>query len=384
MPQQPSMEKLTFDASVQHAVFLVRFENGVARKVERELRRWRAPLMADMRVAMDAGKTALKRNPRLVTDPVDARIAQAVGAAHAVLVEEIEAFSQEEARILWNIWARHLPGFRPIGFDPSLTLQEGKDWRNVGYGPLFQPLDIRTVEEMQGLPIKGLTKAERFRDLGTVTQMRVNRVIADQLSQGKGSATVARVIDKELGLSRQRATLIARTEIANIQERLSERIYAENAEFLSGLRYTSVLDQRTCFMCGPFDGQVFPLESNKPFIPQHPLCRCTYIAVPKTWPELGSDIKQRIPEGVRPAWDFSDPLKPVARLAPSRTTWTEWFSDQDAGFQLKLLGRTRYKLWKAGTFTLSKFANDGRILTLNELGVGGFGRRPIDIEDEGG
>ena len=72
---------MSFGARVQHAGFLVRFENGVARKVERERRRGRAPLMADMRVAMDAGTAVLKRNPRLVTDPVDARIAQAVGAA---------------------------------------------------------------------------------------------------------------------------------------------------------------------------------------------------------------------------------------------------------------------------------------------------------------
>lgn len=380
MPIKPSMEKLVYDETIRHAVFLVRYENGVAERTVQPLRSARTSIMAAVSRALEVDNLTLQRNPALVSLPVIELMSRALAEGYGLLHEESGAFAQEEARILWNMWAKHVPGFRPIGFTPEFA--EAKDWRKVGYGPIFQPLEVAKVEEMQALRLQGLTARERFVGLDANMRVKVHRTVAAELAKGKGSAHVARVLDRELGLVRTRATLIARTEIAHIQERLKDEMYAENADVIAAVRYTAALDSRTCLLCGPYDGQRFPLDGSRPFVPQHPLCRCTYVAVPKTWPQLGENIKQRIPEGVRPAWDYSDPFKPVARLVPSTTSWTDWFSSQDASFQLNLLGPTRYKIWKQGRLALTRFANDGRILTLNELSQGKRGRRATKQTEE--
>lgn len=108
------------------------------------------------------------------------------------------------------------------------------------------------------------------------------------------------------------------------------QIFKENSQTV---RYSSVLDFRTCLNCASNSGVLYKI-TEAPLLPVHERCRC--FLVPAEINESGIT-------------GFSD--------------WIESLSDTD---KRKYLGKGRYELYKKGVQP-SSFVNDGRIIPLSEL-----------------
>lgn len=98
-----------------------------------------------------------------------------------------------------------------------------------------------------------------------------------------------------------------------------------------------MLDSSTCIVCGNLDGTIYENIEDAPFIPVHDHCRC-----------------------------FLQPLV-EGQEYPSET-YSTWLSKQSEAEQRKILGKTRYEMYKQG-LPIKRFVNDGMTekLTLDEI-----------------
>ena len=99
------------------------------------------------------------------------------------------------------------------------------------------------------------------------------------------------------------------------------------------VRYSAMLDNYTCAVCGSYDGMEFE-SGSAPLLPVHENCRCTLI-----------------------------PLEIAEEETP---TYSEWFETLDESDKKEILGKGRYELYQQG-FGLDRFVNNGEKLTLEQL-----------------
>lgn len=135
---------------------------------------------------------------------------------------------------------------------------------------------------------------------------------------------VANAIQRALEVTRNRALMIARTEIMRAQRSALLQVYQANADILSGWRWHAARTTRTCPACLAMDGTVFQLDVR--FFPGHPGCRCTAL------PELKDD--------------GTSPMRPAS----------EWFASLDAATQDGIVGKLGGSLYRAGRLELEDFA----------------------------
>jgi SPP1 gp7 family putative phage head morphogenesis protein len=143
----------------------------------------------------------------------------------------------------------------------------------------YQPVAVEKVKLL----------AERtFMDLKAVTadmSVRIGRSLMDGLVQGKSPIEIARALAEAVDFSRERALLVARTEII--------RAHAEGQ--LVGLRNLGVedvgvavewsitkhrdgsIESKVCDQCRPMQGVILSLDEAEGLIPRHPNCRCSWI-----------------------------------------------------------------------------------------------------------
>lgn len=114
-------------------------------------------------------------------------------------------------------------------------------------------------------------------------------------------------------------------------------IYGANESVFKEYRWNSMLDSSTCIVCGNLDGTIYENIEDAPFMPVHDHCRC-----------------------------FLQPLV-EGQEYPSET-YSTWLSKQSEAEQRKILGKTRYEMYKQG-LPIKRFVNDGMTekLTLDEI-----------------
>lgn len=115
----------------------------------------------------------------------------------------------------------------------------------------------------------------------------------------------------------------------------------------NGYKYiwVSVLDSRTCIVCGELDGKLFKSLKDAPSIPVHRGCRCILV------PYFNIEGETRASRD---------------GYVDSKVTFEEWLEGQDEKTQLEVLGRTRYEMFRNGT-RMNQFVDNGEVLTLKEL-----------------
>lgn len=149
---------------------------------------------------------------------------------------------------------------------------------------------------------------------------------SDELINGVKSQT------KALGNSVQLETQTMGSSFAKNTDRI---ILNSNKRASIDYVWVAILDSSTCIVCGELNGTRYASLSDAPIPPIHLRCRCICL------PELKSE--------------------------PIETeTYSNWISHQSESDQLKILGRTRYNLYKQG-MSIDHFVNDGRKLTLDEI-----------------
>ena len=128
----------------------------------------------------------------------------------------------------------------------------------------------------------------------------IKRTILSGIATGKGADDIVRdlgkvIIDKDsfrqagsrvFSKAQYRMEMIARTEVLRAHNmgrlKFHERVGVQKLEWMA------MNDERTCPVCGPLDGKIFPIDKF-PQQPEHPHCRCTNLVA---WPMsiCGSDL----------------------------------------------------------------------------------------------
>lgn len=227
-----------------------------------------------------------------------------INSRYQQLAKECTEFTQTAVKVAAPMGARH-------------AYQLGK---NAVVGE-FAGLPSAAVESMTGLFSVGPVR-ELFAKLGPIAMREASRVLIDAMAKGENPRKAAKLLrDSIEGLTKQRAVLIARTEIIRSYRMAAQATFQKNADVLSGWRWTAAKTRATCPVCLAMDGEVFPVTET---LSSHPACRCAMVPVPML--------------------DFGGP-KPE--------TGEEWFAKQPAFIQDRTLGsKTKGQMLRSGVFSL--------------------------------
>jgi SPP1 gp7 family putative phage head morphogenesis protein len=152
-----------------------------------------------------------------------------------------------------------------------------------------RPIAIERVKQLAGrvfvgppgVGLKGITQ-----QMGE----RMSQVLTDGLTQGKNPRDIGRLLAKEIGITRKRAEMIARTEVirAHAEGQLDAMEALEVEEVGVMVEWSTAGDDRVCPMCQPLEGSVMKIKEARGILPRHPLCRCAYIPA-----NVGEDKKAK-------------------------------------------------------------------------------------------
>lgn len=127
-----------------------------------------------------------------------------------------------------------------------------------------------------------LLASRAFDELENVTSdmsNKMSRVLAQGLVQGQNPHDIAKSLAEEVDISKNRAAVIARTEIirAHAEGQLSAFKSLGVEELGVAVEWSTAGDDRVCEDCEPLEGIVLKLSEAQGMIPRHPNCRCTWI-----------------------------------------------------------------------------------------------------------
>ncbi len=204
--------------------------------------------------------------------------------------------------------------------------------------------------------------------------------------------------DGLLQITRRQTEAVVRTAVNHFSNAARDEVWANNADIILGLRWTSVLDGRTTPICQSRDGEVAPVGDNTvpPGLPRlnppgarppaHAQCRSVMVAIISPEGVVGTrpfvvdtrpakkrkvDFRKmskdqgRSVNAVRTDWA----VQRVGRL-PAETTYEQFLKRQSVEFQNQVLGPARGRLFRKGELGLDDFVtNAGRRYSLSELRV---------------
>ena len=158
-----------------------------------------------------------------------------------------------------------------------------------------------------------------------------------------------------------------KTALASLADESYNSVFGLNKNYVKGYRWDAILDGRTSQICLNLNSKVWfynePGKSTLPgeiYPPAHYRCRSVATPIIASWKELGlNDTKENrelYPEYEKSEYNYSD-----------------WFEKQSASIQKKLIGVTRYNMYKEGSVSTGKFLdlitnpNTMQLYTLKEL-----------------
>lgn len=160
----------------------------------------------------------------------------------------------------------------------------------------------------------------------------IKQLLIDGVITGRSTKSIKTDLIKRFEIIPNKAETIARTEVlsayrdANLERyRLSTTVKA--------WQWSATLDERTCPVCIALDGQEFSLAT--PFA-THPNCRCSPIPITYSFDELGMGYL-----------NLKEPKPPYMGKRGE-----EWFRSQPVHVQERILGKTKYELFKEGQISL--------------------------------
>lgn len=354
----------------QHAVD--QRATGLAEDMVRELRAARADIVGKLAaLADDAGdnfadmplsrKKALLEAQAAAIDKVLAQVYATAGdQLHEAGQDVIQSSATQTAAAM-----SELTGGAAVGIGTAFTLDMTKAW-----------FESSTVE--------GLTINDFLGKLKTSARDRIISAGRRAMIEGKGVQAAARMIRQE-GIEGSVPGLegLARTYLLSASNYARETIIEKKfSDVVAGWKRMAVLDGRTCVACGSMDGKIYKPGEPRPSLPAHWRCRCLYTVVTPTFRDLGIDIDEMADTGRTTVKhtgktvqhkDGSTSTKfkvaEVDRTKPGEnyTAWMKRQMEEDPAFVRRVLGKTRFELFKAGKLSLSGMVTEGKITKISEL-----------------
>ena len=232
-----------------------------------------------------------------------------------------------------------------------------------------RPINLAIARQVVSQPIEGKPMKAWWNELARKTQDRLTREIGVGLSQSETSEQIVRRVkgtaangyrDGVLEVTRAQARSIVRTTTNHVTTQARETTYREMEDVVKGVQWVATLDTKTCPICRPLDGKVYPVgEGQRP--PGHFGCRCTTVPVLKSIREILG--KKPLPDSVSPGTRAS-----MDGQVPASLTYDEWIRGQPAGVQDEAFGPTRARMFRAGEVTSRDLVTrTGRTKSIDEL-----------------
>ena len=186
---------------------------------------------------------------------------------------------------------------------------------------------LRTMLAMTGpgSPLYGRME-ER---LGPEVAARVGRGLRTGIALGYHPRKLQAILLRELGAGLQWSLTSTRTAMMQAYWRTTSNIYKRNP-VVNGWYWLAALDDRTCFLCAMQSGT---WHKKTETLNGHYNCRCTMVPAVKSFKDLGMNI----------------PGPPKPNIPNGR----KWFEGLSAGRQKKMMGLTKWQMWKDGKIDLT-------------------------------
>lgn len=337
-PQKSTNGKLQSRA-IKHAIYLERYKATVEQEIVGYLNDEVFPdLLAKLRArieriasrGIDTGFHTTKRYLQMVAD-LGSTMQDGGEAVTKRLTELMRELAKVEARWQETVLAESVPQEAHVYVLPD------------------EAVNLRIVQQVATQPIQGKPMREWWDELAGDTQKRLTTQIGLGLSQGETADQIVRRVqgtkasgyrDGVLAVTRQQAAAIVRTVSGHVTTQAREATYDEMDDVLEGVQWVATLDTKTCQVCGPLDGKVFPVKEG-PRPPAHWNCRCTTAPVTKSLEAIlgKKKAKETVSESTRASMDGQ---------VPESVTYTEWIEDQDAATQDEVFGPGRARLLRSG------------------------------------
>ena len=344
----PANAKL-LSQEIEHALMAAGASNRLARQVAAALARYDQQTL-DL-LAAGIAKAVAARNQRVAVESLLAAFARlnlkAVAEAFRTLMRAMKALAAVEV----DYFVRLLSGATgaAISSPAAKLLAEGVE-RALVLGESLAEQEARFA----AFRYREVAKAVRE---GVLGGSNTDEVLAALKDKGGPFGKAAEAIQN-----------VSRTDAWMARNVGRNHVYRQNPGAAIGQFWSSVLDSLTTPVCRANDGATRTLTPDQIV----------------EWEEkgfaaiAGEDAEgpfDGIPwsngyKGPYPAHygERSEIVPLVNRAAPDKLTFEEWFNSKSATEQERLLGPSRFALWKSGRFSLRDFVNDrGRTLTLAEL-----------------
>lgn len=205
-----------------------------------------------------------------------------------------------------------------------------------GVGLSFNQLPVDAVRALVADLSPDASLGALLQELVPAAREAVRAALTDGLILGEGPAAIARRMRAALGGNAVRATTIARTTLIRTYKSASLASYRQNADVVKGWIWLASLGPRTCAACLAMHGTRHGLDET---FHDHPRGRCAAVPWVRTWAELGYDVPDR-PQEIGSGAD--------------------WFAEQDASLQRRVLGPAKLAAYRAGDLTLADLAGAQR------------------------
>ncbi len=330
------------DALLRHRHFILRAENGVLAELVKSLNDAERAINTQIGqiAALHDGASDFSRMRLSALRDMDAVISRALSQAQAEILRtsfgRMSEFALREFEIQAGILGRVIPS--GLSFD----LTGG---------------DLSRANAIVSEPLGGKFWADRLKGDFAELELKLRRSLATSFSLGEGiNDAVRRMAAETDKIGRQRLAMIARTEMQRIANRAAMDMYERNHTTVKAVQIIETLDRRTCLICAALDGQV-RMVGSADIPPFHPQCRGFITPVVRSLAEMGVNPDD-FPPSVQAVLDgeLSD-----------RVLYPEWFGAQSDGFQLEVLGPSRFARFQAGDLKINDMVKDLRILSLDEL-----------------
>jgi len=195
-------------------------------------------------------------------------------------------------------------------------------YAEAGVFGTFGRLNFSAVEAMFGLAADGTPLYELLAASYPETVASLTETLSTAIASGYNPRKTAGLMADAMAGNLNRATLIARTEQIRAYRTATQMQYQASG-VVSGYQRRAALSDRTCAACLALDGKVYQTDQ---LIDSHPACRCVMIPILS---------------------EYDSPTLP---------TGPDWFNQQNAATQQKILGAAKYKAWKDGRFAFEDVA----------------------------
>lgn len=230
--------------------------------------------LSDFKMTLEEFTEIAKNNP-------DGRWTRKLNNAYyRIRMSRLEALEiQLEASIQAVSMAQNtrLTGLLTDAYEDSYYQSIYEIQKGIGVGSAVNRLN--DVERIVSRPYLEQSFSQRIWGDNRRLTRQLQTEITQAVIRGDSIDRTSRVIAERMGVGYRNAQRLVRTEMAHIQTESAYNAYRDSGVVLK-YEYLATLDEKTCSICGPMDGQVFSFAEKEEGVnigPLHPNCRCDIV-----------------------------------------------------------------------------------------------------------